>query len=114
MNNCICGAPVERKLGWVYKYCYNCWWAQDPRNIAVKQQPISLDKDAEHYKTLYQNKSRQLTRFLIAKNEEEKRVVEERDRMKLALQNICTLDCHTSYVSEAIDLAVEALAPKEK
>ena len=32
---CQCGKPTEAER---YKYCYNCWWDQDPRN------PLNLDK----------------------------------------------------------------------
>lgn len=28
-NHKICGSPVEAER---YKFCYDCWWAQDPRN----------------------------------------------------------------------------------
>jgi len=37
IQKCKCGAPVESSIGITYKSCYDCWWAQDPRNEANKE-----------------------------------------------------------------------------
>ena len=40
MKKCKCGSPVETRPGLEYDLCYDCWWAQDPRNINHSPQDI--------------------------------------------------------------------------
>lgn len=44
MKTCKCGKPTEAEI---YSFCYDCWWAQDPRNPnnRVVKQVIVVRKD---------------------------------------------------------------------
>jgi hypothetical protein len=53
MKKCKCGEPVEADR---YDFCYDCWWAQDPRNKNQNQYRCGNCGETKH--ELFSNKDK--------------------------------------------------------